>query len=128
MGMVWAVVSWGIRPACLPVYGLPRSMLKKLAGYDIFIGSVFEGPGLIVSHGVRGGHGPAALRALAAWAAWRLACPGVPAAGRNPVPGAGQVASTQAPPCRVRPLPIRFRRFSAAVRHLSQAWFLATPR
>jgi hypothetical protein len=25
MGMFRAVVSWGIRPACSPVYGLPRS-------------------------------------------------------------------------------------------------------
>ena len=41
---------------------------------------------------------------------------------------AGQVASTQAPSRRVRPLPSRLRRFSAAVRRLSQALFLAVPR
>jgi hypothetical protein len=34
-----------------------------------------------------------------------------------------QVASTQAPSRRVRPLPSRFRRLTAAVRRLSQAWF-----
>ena len=59
-----------------------------------------------------GGAGPAA----------RQACR--PAAGLIP----SQVASTQAPSRRVRPLPSRLRRFSAAVRRLSQAWFLATPR
>ncbi len=41
---------------------------------------------------------------------------------------AGQVASTQVPSRRVRPLPGRLRRLSAAVRRLSQAWFLAVPR
>ena len=41
---------------------------------------------------------------------------------------AGQVASAQASSRRVRPFPIRLRRLSAAVRRLSQAWFLAVPR
>jgi hypothetical protein len=41
---------------------------------------------------------------------------------------AGQVASTQAPSVRVRPRPRRVRRLTAAVRRLSQAWFLVTPR
>jgi len=41
---------------------------------------------------------------------------------------AGQVASAQPLSRRVRPRPTRLRRFSAAVRRLSQAWFLVTPR
>ena len=42
--------------------------------------------------------------------------------------GLGQVTSTQAPSWRARPRPARLRRFNAAVRRLSQAWFLAVPR
>src|SRR6266567_2803890 len=56
---------------------------------------------------------------------------GRPAAGRilckDPAVG-GQVASAQAPSRRARPFPSRLRRLTAAVRRLSQAWFLATPR
>ena len=52
----------------------------------------------------------------------RVALPCLPALA------AGQAASTQVPSPRVRPLPSRLRRFSAAVRRLSQAWFLAVPR
>ena len=40
----------------------------------------------------------------------------------------GQVARTQAPLRRPRPRPGRLRRFTAAVRRLSQALFLACPR
>ena len=56
--------------------------------------------------------------------------PAWPGPGRPGSPGwlPGQVARTQAPSRRVRPLPSRLRRFSAAVRRLSQAWFLAVPR
>ena len=42
--------------------------------------------------------------------------------------GADQVARTQIPPTPVRPRPMRLRRFSAAVRYLSQALFLVVPR
>jgi len=55
---------------------------------------------------------------------------GRPARGVAAVAGAGQspgqVARTQAPLRRARPLPTR--RLIAAVRCLSQAWFLAVPR
>ena len=40
----------------------------------------------------------------------------------------GQVTSTQAPSQRARPWLSRLRRFTAAVRRLSQALFLAVPR
>ena len=42
--------------------------------------------------------------------------------------GSGQVASIHAPSRRVSPRPSRLRRFSAAVRRLSQAWFAGSPR
>ncbi len=75
-----------------------------------------------------------------AWPCWPggdLAARGVD--GRGPAAGlpaglavaaagsraAGQVARTQAPSWRARPRPSRLRRFTAAVRRLSQAWFLA---
>ena len=45
--------------------------------------------------------------------------------GQARVAWPGQVASTQAPSRRARPLPVRLRRLSAAVRRLSQAWFSA---
>ena len=104
-----------------------RSLLKKLAGYRLFIGLMFGGMGWLSHAGVRGG-----VRTGGVASPVRLGRPaaGLPGAGwrAEPVAGAGQVASTQAPPCQVRPRPIKVRRFSAAVRRLSQAWFLVTPR
>lgn len=48
--------------------------------------------------------------------------------GRGGLVLAGQVASIQVPSWRARPFPMRLRRFSAAVRRLSQAWLRVTPR
>jgi hypothetical protein len=60
----------------------------------------------------------------------RLGCPecsvGPPFRGLGPL-GVGQVARAQVRSTRVRPRPRRLRRFSAAVRHLSQALFLVVP-
>ena len=102
-------------------------MLKKLAVYRLFIGFMFGGMGWLSHAGVRGGVCTGGVASPV-----RLGRPaaGLPGAGgrAEPVAGAGQVASTQAPPCQVRPRPIKVRRFSAAVRRLSQAWFLVTPR
>jgi hypothetical protein len=47
--------------------------------------------------------------------------------GSGPL-GVDQVVSAQVRSMRVRPWPRRLRRFSAAVRHLSQALFLVVPR
>jgi hypothetical protein len=42
--MFWAVVSWGIRPACSPVYWLPRAGTRACLVHGSAIGTCSPGP------------------------------------------------------------------------------------